>query len=108
MQHHSIVQCILATGRWAPADPEPHFSLEPIRVDEVPRLNHLEDDFYINLWAESIFGLPVDGELCDVPHVCAWNTALESQLYPQADPTHHKPPRVLSDKGICFLPKTPD
>jgi hypothetical protein len=108
-QHRSIVHCILATGRWVAVDHQPHLLSEAIRVAEVPRLKHVEEEFYINLWPENSFGLPVDGELCEVPHVCAWNAALvESRFYPQVDPTHHTPPWLLSDTGARFLPKTPD
>ncbi|KAJ8586078.1 hypothetical protein M405DRAFT_772092 [Rhizopogon salebrosus TDB-379] len=108
-QHRSIVHCILATGRWVAVDHQPHLLSEAIRVAEVPRLKHVEEEFYINLWPENSFGLPVDGELREVPHVCAWNAVLvESRFYPQVDPTHHTPPWLLSDTGARFLPKTPD
>ncbi|KIM91790.1 hypothetical protein PILCRDRAFT_900 [Piloderma croceum F 1598] len=37
-QHHSIVQCLLASGCWTPVDIQSDFLVEAVRIAEVPRL----------------------------------------------------------------------
>jgi hypothetical protein len=84
------------------------FLVEAVRIAEVPRLERARERFCINLWLENLFGLAVDGDLCEVPHVCAWNPVLvESTFYPFPD--RKQPfPMLLSDEGTCFTPKNPD
>jgi len=107
-QHNSIVQCLLASGCWTQVDIESDFGFEAVRKAEVPRFERLGEQFYINLWPENLFGLAVDGDLCEVPHICAWNPVLaESTFYPFPD-HNHSYPKVLSDSGIHFTPECPD
>ena len=60
----------------------------------------------------STFGQTVDGDLCEVPHICAWNAVLiESMFYPFPD-RNTAFPRLLCDSstgpGTRFTPKNPD
>src|SRR6267154_1901010 len=104
------MQSLLASGCWVWVAPPEAYFVKAIRIAEVPRLKHTEEDFYINLWPEHIYDLPVDGELCEVPHICALNAVLvELQFYAHPDHTGTcRRPRLLSDKGIRFLPNNPD
>ena len=88
------------------------FYIEPVLIAEVPRLERIGEQFYINLYPENLFGLAVDGDLCEVPHICAWNTVLvESTFYPYTD-RKATFPRLLCDSGTGpgtrFTPKDPD
>ena len=112
-QHCSIVKCLLeASGCWKRVDIKSNFYIEKVHTAEVPWLEWIGEQFYINLWPENIFGLAVDGDLCEVPHICAWNAVLiESMFYPFPD--HNTAfPRLLCDSGTgpgtCFTPKNPD
>ena len=107
-QHRSIVQCLLASGCWTPVDIQSDFPVEAVRIAQVPRLERVRERFYINLWPENIFGLAVDSDLCEVPHICAWNPVLvESKFYPF--PVRKQPfPMLLSDEGTRFTPENPD
>ncbi|KIM83532.1 hypothetical protein PILCRDRAFT_819160 [Piloderma croceum F 1598] len=63
----------------------------------------------INLYPENLFGLAIDGDLCEVPHIYAWNPVLvESSFHPCPDRTTHYRPELLSDTGTRFIPKNPD
>jgi hypothetical protein len=107
-QHHSIVQCLLASGYWTRVNIQSDFPIEAVRIAEVPRLERVGERFFINLWPENLFGLAVDGDRCEVPHICAWNPVLvESTFYPFPD---RKQPfqMLLSDEGTRFTPKNPD
>jgi hypothetical protein len=112
-QHCSIVKCLLeASGCWKRVDIKSGFYIEEVRTAEVPRLERIGEQFYINLWPENIFGLAVDGDLCEVPHICAWNAVLiESTFYPFPD-RNTAFPRLLCDSstgpGTRFTPKNPD
>lgn len=82
--------------------------IEAVRKAEVPRLERVNEQFYINLYPENLFGLAVDGDLCEVPHIYAWNPVLvESSFHPRPDRTTHHP-NLLSDTGIRFIPINPD
>ena len=112
-QHCSIVKCLLeASGCWKRVDIKSNFYIEKVHTAEVPWLERIGEQFYINLWPENIFGLAVDGDLCEVPHICAWNAVLiESMFYPFPD--HNTAfPRLLCDSGTGpgtrFTPKNPD
>ena len=110
-QHSSIVKCLLeAPGCWKRVDiPKSDFSIEEIRIAEVPRLERIGEDFYINLWPEHLLGLAVDGDLIEVPHICAWNPVLiESTFYPFPNRTTTTFPRLLCDSDTRFTPKNPD
>ena len=91
-------------------DIQSDFPVEAVRIAEVPRLERVgeRERFYINLWPENLFGLAVDGDLCEVPHICAWNPVLvESKFYPfsvQKQPF----PMLLSDEGTRFTLENPD
>jgi len=111
-QHRSIVKCLLASGCWTKVDIESDFYIEEVRIAEVPRLERIGEQFYINLWPENLFGLAVDGDLCEVPHICAWNAVLiEPTFYPFPD-RNTAFPRLLCDSdtgpGTRFTPKNPD
>ena len=108
-QHHSIVQCLLASGCWAQVDiPSGYRRIEAVRKAEVPRLERINEQFYINLYPENLFGLAVDGDLCEVPHICAWNPVLvETLFYPFPD-HNHTCPALLSDTSTRFIPPNPD
>jgi hypothetical protein len=106
-QQHGIVQCLLASGCWVSVDhEEPNY--RPTPPSQVPRLKRLGQDFHILLWSEDICGLKVDGELCEVPHICSWNAVLaEPRFYhppPPRVPAHH----VLPNPGVVCMPRTPD
>jgi hypothetical protein len=89
-------------------DIQSDFLVEAVRIAEVPRLERVGEGFYINLWPENLFGLAVDGDLCEVPHICAWNPVLvESKFYPFPD-RKQTFPMLLSDEGTRFTPKNPD
>ena len=111
-QHRSIVEDLLASGCWTKVDIKSDFAIEGVRTAEVPRLERIGEQFYINLWPENLFGLAVDGDLCEVPHICAWNPVLiESTFYPFPD-RNTALPRLLCDRGTGpgtqFTPKNPD
>jgi hypothetical protein len=105
-QQNDIIQCLLASGCWIPADRRVSDDGRP--APQVPRLKRLGQDFHILLWSEDLYDLKVDGELCEVPHICSWNAVLaESQFY------HPPPPRVrphhaLPNPGVVCVPRTPD
>jgi hypothetical protein len=105
-QQNDIIQCLLASGCWIPADRKVSDDGEP--APQVPRLKRLGQDFHILLWSEDLYDLKVDGELCEVPHICSWNAVLaESRFY------HPPPPRVrahhvLPNPGVVPVPRTPD
>jgi hypothetical protein len=62
----------------------------------------VEEGVYINIWPEDIVGLLVDGELCEVPHVCAFNTVLvESRFCLVID--HFNSPLALSHNGMYLV-----
>jgi hypothetical protein len=83
--------------------------LKPFVRAEVPRLERVDEQLYINLYPENVFGLAVDGDLCEVPHIYAWNPVLvESSFHPSSDRTISYPPGLLSDTGIRFIPTNPD
>jgi hypothetical protein len=108
-QHHSIMQCLLASGCWVQVDiPSGYRRIEAVRKAEVPRLERVNEQFYINLYPENLFGLAVDGDLCEVPHICAWNPVLvETSFHPFPD-RNHTQPALLSDTGTRFTPPNPD
>jgi hypothetical protein len=105
-RQNDIVQCLLTSGCWVMADHKESDNGEPVR--QVPRLKRLGQDFHILLWSENFYNLEVDGELCEVPHICAWNAVLaEPQFYhppPPHIPAHH----VLPNPGVVCVPRTPD
>jgi hypothetical protein len=78
-------------------DIQSDFRVEAVRIAQVPQLERVGERFYINLWPENLLGLAVDGDLCEVPHICAWNSVLvESTFYPFPD--RKQPfPILLSD-----------
>ena len=109
-QHHSVVQCLLASGCWAQVDiPSGYHHIEAVRKAEVPRLERVNEQFYINLYPESLFGLLVDGDLCEVPHICAWNPVLVESSFHHPFPDHnHTRLALLSDTGTRFTPLNSD
>jgi len=55
-----------------------------------------------------MFGVAVDGDLYEVPHICAWNPVLiETSFHPFPD-HNHTCPALLSDTGTRFTPPNPD
>ena len=106
-QHHSIVQSLLASD-WIQVDHELGCFVDPFLTTDVPRLQRVGEEFYINLWPAGHYRLPVDGDLCEVPHICAWNHVLvETKFFP--NPSHSdRSPRVLSDGIAVYLPAHPD
>jgi hypothetical protein len=111
-QHRSIVKCLLASGCWTKVDITSDFYIEQVRIAEVPRLERIGEQFYFNLWPENLLGLAVDGDLCEVPHICAWNPVLiESTFYPFPN-RNTTFPQLLCDSGTGpgtrFTPKNPD
>jgi hypothetical protein len=81
------------------------FPVEAVRIAKVPGLERVGERFYINLWPENLFGLAVDGDLREVPHICAWNPVLvESKFYPL--PVQKQSFSMLL--GTRFTPKNPD
>lgn len=108
-QHRSIVKSFLASGCWTKVDIKSDFYIEKVRTAEVPQLERIGEQFYINLWPENLFGLVVDGDLCEVPHICAWDAVLvESTFYPFTD-RNTAFPRLLCDSGTGpGTPENPD
>jgi hypothetical protein len=105
-QQNDIVQCLLASGYWIPGDRKVSNDGEP--APQVPRLQRIGQNFHILLWSEDLYDLKVDGELCEVPHICSWNAVLaESRFYhppPPRVPAHH----VLPNPSVVCMPRTPD
>jgi hypothetical protein len=102
-QQNDIVQCLLASGCWIPADRKE--SDDDELALQIPRLKRLGQDFHILLWSEDLYDLKVDGELCEAPHICAWNAVLaESRFYHPAPPcvslTMYSPTRALY---VCLV-----
>ena len=88
--------------------PSGYRRIEAIRKAEVPRLERVNEQFYINLYPENLFGLAVDGDLCELPHICAWSPVLvETSFHPFSDRNYTRP-ALLSDPGTRFTPPNPD
>jgi hypothetical protein len=109
-QHEDIVTCLLASDCWTPAELSTRDDgfIKAISTTDVPRLKRVGEGFYLNLWPEYIYKLPVDGELCEVPHISALNPALiEERFYPHHDRTHTHP-LCLSQPTLRFMRNQPD
>ena len=107
--HHSIVQCLLASGCWAQVNIlSSYCRIEAICKAEVPWLEQVKEEFYINLYPENLFGLVVDGDLCEVPHICTWNPVLVETLFHPFPDHNHTCLALLSDTMTCFTPLNPD